>query len=165
MKRSAFGIVAVLSVMAVWGCAAAKGPARHKTKTAAKVKAGALCPQPVAARNAKSAATKAKSAARAVPKVLPRLVDLGSTTCIPCKMMTPILDQLSKEYKTTLKVEFIDVREVQGAAEKYKIQAIPTQIIYDAKGKELYRHQGYYPKEDIVQKLKELGIKAETGVK
>ena len=44
------------------------------------------------------------------PKGLPRLVDLGSTTCIPCKMMAPVLEEL-KEYAGGCEVEFIDVKE------------------------------------------------------
>ena len=89
------------------------------------------------------------------PQELPRLLDLGSTTCIPCKMMTPILEQLGKEYKGKLKVEFIDVKQNRSAVEKYKIQSIPTQIFYDANGKEFYRHIGFFPKEDILAKFKE----------
>lgn len=92
-------------------------------------------------------------------KPLPKLLDLGSDKCIPCKMMTPVLAELTKEYKGQLKVQFIDVWKDRKAGEKYKVSAIPTQIFFDAKGKELYRHTGYYAKADIVSKFKEFGIK------
>lgn len=91
-------------------------------------------------------------------RALPRLVDLGAGTCIPCKMMTPVLDDLKKTYSGKLEVEFIDIRENAGAAEKYGIQVIPTQIFYDAGGKELFRHEGFFPKEDILAKWKEFGV-------
>jgi thioredoxin 1 len=96
---------------------------------------------------------------RPVATGLPRLLDLGSTSCIPCKMMAPILDELKKTYAGKLQVDFIDVWQNKGAGEQYGIEAIPTQIIFDASGKELYRHTGFYSKEDILAKLKELGVK------
>ena len=100
-----------------------------------------------------------KTEPKKVEKLLPKLLDLGSDKCIPCKMMAPILDELTKEYKGQLKVEFIDVWKDRKASEKYKVKSIPTQIFFDAKGKELYRHVGFYPKADILAKFKQLGIK------
>lgn len=84
-------------------------------------------------------------------KSLPMLLDLGSSTCIPCKMMVPVLNQLTKEYKGKLKVKFIDVGKDEASARKYRIQTIPTQIFFNAKGKEVSRHIGYIPKEDILK--------------
>ena len=89
---------------------------------------------------------------------LPRLLDLGAGMCIPCKMMAPILDGLKEEYAGSLEVVFIDVWKEKGAGEKYGIQTIPCQIFYDASGKELFRHEGFFSKEDILAKWKELGI-------
>ena len=91
-------------------------------------------------------------------KGLPKLLDLGAGKCIPCKMMAPILEQLKKEYAGRLEVEFIDVWKNEAAGEKHKINMIPTQIFFDAAGKELYRHEGFYAKEDILAKWKELGV-------
>jgi thioredoxin 1 len=88
---------------------------------------------------------------------LPRLVDLGADKCIPCKMMAPILAALEKEYAGQLKVEFIDVWKNRGAGERYGIQLIPTQIFFDTTGKELFRHEGFYAKKDILAKWAELG--------
>lgn len=92
----------------------------------------------------------------------PRLVDLGAGKCIPCKMMKPILEELKKDYAGTLSVEFIDVWENPDEAPKYNIKLIPTQIFYDATGKELYRHEGFFSKEDILAKWKEFGIEFKT---
>jgi thioredoxin 1 len=89
---------------------------------------------------------------------LPKLVDLGADKCIPCKMMAPILAELKTNYVGQLDVEFIDVWKKPDAAKPYKIKLIPTQIFYDAKGKERFRHQGFFSKEDILAKWKELGV-------
>ena len=93
------------------------------------------------------------------PTGVPRLLDLGSTSCIPCKMMIPVLDELKKTYPGKLQVDFINVNEDRAAAQQYGIDTIPTQIIFDGSGKELYRHIGFYSKDDILAKLKELGVK------
>jgi len=94
-------------------------------------------------------------------KALPRLVDLGAGKCIPCKMMAPILEELKKEYAGTFSVEFIDVWKNPDAGKKYGIRIIPTQIFFDAAGKELFRHEGFFSREDILAKWKELGIDTE----
>lgn len=91
-------------------------------------------------------------------KVLPRLVDLGAGKCIPCKMMAPILEELKSEYEGVLKVEFIDVWENPEAGKEYGIRLIPTQIFYDSTGRELFRHEGFFSKEDILAKWKGLGV-------
>lgn len=89
---------------------------------------------------------------------LPRLVDFGSTSCLPCKMMVPVLDELSTEYKGKLSVEFVNIYEDKESARQYKIRAIPTQVFIDASGKEFFRHMGYYPKANIIARFKEHGI-------
>jgi len=98
-----------------------------------------------------------KAAAQAKAGI-PRLVDLGAGKCIPCKMMAPILKELKKEYEGRLRVEFIDVWENPEAGKKHGILFIPTQIFYDASGKELSRHEGFMSKEDILTRWKELGV-------
>ena len=94
---------------------------------------------------------------------LPRLVDLGAGKCIPCKMMAPILEELKKEHADTFDVEFIDVWENPGAGEKYGIRMIPTQIFYDCNGRELFRHEGFFGKADILAKWKEHGVATAAG--
>ena len=89
----------------------------------------------------------------------PKLIDLGSKTCIPCKMMAPILEDLRGDYAGRLDVEFIDValRENVSRAKSYGISVIPTQIFLDGNGTELWRHEGFLGKDDILAKWKELG--------
>ena len=90
---------------------------------------------------------------------LPKLLDLGANKCIPCKMMKPILDELKTNYTGRLDVEFIDVWENPKESEKYGISLIPTQIFYDPEGKEFFRHEGFFAKEDILNEFKKKGIK------
>ena len=98
-------------------------------------------------------------------KALPRLVDLGADKCIPCIMMAPILEELKKEYAGTFNVEFIDVWKNSDAGRKYGIRMIPTQIFFDTAGKELFRHEGFFAREDILSKWKELGVDIEKKQK
>lgn len=118
--------------------------------------------QPPAAAGA--APTEGTAPAAAQPQAsapvapLPRLVDLGAGKCIPCKMMAPILEELKKSHAGAFEVVFIDVWENKEEAKKYGIEMIPTQIFFDAAGKERFRHQGFYSKEDILAKWKELGV-------
>ena len=87
----------------------------------------------------------------------PRLVDLGAGKCIPCKAMAPILEDLRQTHAEQFEVVFIDVWENPEAAKPYDINLIPTQIFFDAAGQELWRHEGFLAKEDILAKWKELG--------
>jgi thioredoxin 1 len=96
--------------------------------------------------------------AQPVREGLPSLIDLGAGTCIPCKLMAPILEELKTEFAGQLHVEFLDVHKNPDLIAKYRIRVIPTQIFFDASGKELYRHESYMGKEDILAKWKELGV-------
>ncbi|MBU1702061.1 MAG: thioredoxin family protein [Candidatus Eisenbacteria bacterium] len=89
---------------------------------------------------------------------LPRLIDLGSGQCIPCKKMAPILEELSEEYEGSLIVEFIDIRKNPDAGQKWGIRVIPTQIFIDASGAERVRHEGFMAKQVILDQWKELGV-------
>ena len=98
------------------------------------------------------------TATEASPTALPRLVDLGADKCIPCKQMAPILEELKTAYAGQLEVEFIDVWKNPDAGSQYGIRVIPTQIFYDAQGNELFRHEGFFGKEDMLAKWQELGV-------
>lgn len=91
-------------------------------------------------------------------KKLPMLVDLGKGTCIPCKKMKPILDELKAEYEGRAVVKIIDLRYERQAARKYGIRLIPTQIFFDAEGNEVYRHEGFMDKKSIKMKFAEMGV-------
>lgn len=96
-------------------------------------------------------------------KVMPKVtfVELGSVNCIPCKQMQPVMKAVEEEYPTQVKVEFIDVWTQKGKIDgaKYKIRVIPTQVFLDSLGKEYFRHEGFFPKDELVKVLKQGGVK------
>ena len=96
----------------------------------------------------------------AVVTPLVTFIELGAATCIPCKMMQPILTELRDEYQGLLKVEFTDLYKDRAAAQKYSVRVMPTQVFLDADGREFFRHEGFYPKAEIEKMLLEkIGIR------
>lgn len=87
------------------------------------------------------------------------LIDLGAKKCIPCKLMAPILEKLEKVYAGKAAVIFFDVWEDPAPARRFGIRSIPTQIFFDKKGREVYRHEGFLSEEAIVRRLKDMGVK------
>jgi thioredoxin 1 len=96
---------------------------------------------------------------------LPRIVDVGADKCVPCIMMAPILEELKKEYAGVLIVEFVDVWKNPQAGQHYGVRGIPTQIFYDASGKELKRHLGFISKQGILDQFQQLGIPLKPAAK
>ncbi len=86
------------------------------------------------------------------------LIDLGATDCVPCKMMAPIMRELEKEYAGKADIVFIDVWKHPDQAKKYGVRTIPTQIFFDAEGREAHRHTGFMNKQAIVDMLSRLGV-------
>jgi thioredoxin 1 len=86
------------------------------------------------------------------------MVDLGAKSCIPCKMMAPILAELQQEYEGRAAIIFIDVWENPAAGGHFGIRVIPTQIFYDPQGREVFRHEGFMDKRAIVTVLKKQGV-------
>lgn len=88
-------------------------------------------------------------------------VELGSVRCIPCKMMQPIMKDIEKEFAGQVKVVFHDVWTPDGEpfAASYKIRVIPTQVFLDKDGAEYFRHEGFFPKDELVKVLKQKGVK------
>lgn len=89
----------------------------------------------------------------------PSVIDLGARTCVSCKKMAPILESLSGEYRGKANVLFIDVHEDQAATRRFRVQMIPTQIFFNAQGKEVKRHIGFMDKPDILKELRSAGLK------
>jgi thioredoxin 1 len=105
------------------------------------------------------ACAKDFSPGMAVPsKGIVTLVDIGAKSCIPCKMMDPILQKMDKRYEGKAAVIFIDVRYHQEEARRFQINGIPTQIFFDKTGKEIYRHTGFMSEAAIVEQFRKMGI-------
>jgi thioredoxin 1 len=73
-------------------------------------------------------------------------------------MMAPILEELKEEYTDRAAIIFIDVWVNPDAGRQFGIRAIPTQIFFDAEGKEVGRHEGFLDKASIVAELQKLGV-------
>jgi thioredoxin 1 len=129
---------------------------KNKKKQAAEGCADGMCVLPLPAEKMAPAGVVSNQAAET--EALPRLLDLGAGKCVPCKAMAPILDEMAVTFAGQLHVEFIDVWENEGISEKYGVRMIPTQIFYDADGNELFRHEGFYARHDMLKKWKELGF-------
>jgi thioredoxin 1 len=118
-----------------------------------------LMPMSCGAANTK-ADESSKNAAE-VETYLVTFVELGSVRCVPCKMMQPIMKDIEKDYAGQVKVVFHDVWTPEGEpfATSFKIRVIPTQVFLDKDSKEYFRHEGFFPKEDLIGILKQKGVK------
>jgi len=94
-----------------------------------------------------------------VQSPLPKLLDFGRGVCIPCKKMAPILKELSEEYKGRVVIKIIEVYEDRELTEANNIRLIPTQIFFDSKNKEVFRHEGFMDKEAIKKVFVKMGVK------
>ncbi len=94
-----------------------------------------------------------------VQSPLPKLLDFGRGTCIPCKKMAPILKELSEEYKGRVDVRIIEIQHEREMTEANRIRLIPTQIFFDTKNQEVFRHEGFMDKEQIKKVLEKMGVK------
>ena len=88
----------------------------------------------------------------------PTIAEFGRGTCIPCKEMKPILQELASEYGDKLNVLIIDVDDYRALTNQYGIMAIPTQIVFDSSGNKVMSHLGLWPIEDIIAQFKSMGI-------
>ena len=95
---------------------------------------------------------------KSMKSLKPVLVDFGSNSCVPCRQMRPILQEVRKEYSGKAEVLVIDVYKYQNLAREHKIQIIPTLAFFDSSGKEVHRHKGFMSKKAIVEQLKKIGV-------
>ena len=87
------------------------------------------------------------------------LIDLGAATCIPCKMMVPVLDKVKKRFAGKADVIVIDIRYNRDQAQRFQLRAIPTQLFFDLDGKEVYRHLGFLDENAIIEQFTKMGVK------
>ncbi|MFO7785442.1 MAG: thioredoxin domain-containing protein [Desulfatiglandales bacterium] len=88
----------------------------------------------------------------------PVLVDFGSNSCLPCRKLRPILDEIKKEKGGQVEVLVIDVNKHQGLSREYKVRVIPTLVFFDAGGKEVFRTQGFMSKAALLEHLAKVGV-------
>jgi thioredoxin 1 len=88
----------------------------------------------------------------------PTLAEFGRGTCIPCKQMKPILEDLAVQYQDKLNLPIVSIDDYDQLTSYYKVMAIPTQIGFDSEGKEVFRHVGFWDKDQIISQLSKLGV-------
>lgn len=86
------------------------------------------------------------------------MLDLGAKKCIPCKMMAPIMEKMERVYRGKAAIVFIDVWKHYDQVQRFDIQAIPTQIFFNEKGEEVFRHVGFMSEKEIVKQLNSMGV-------
>jgi thiol-disulfide isomerase/thioredoxin len=89
----------------------------------------------------------------------PTMVDFGSKGCVPCDMLAPILETLKEKYNGKANIVVVLTGEEPVLASRYGIEVIPLQIFYDKTGKEVFRHTGFFPQEEIEKQLSQIGVK------
>ena len=85
---------------------------------------------------------------------IPVLVDFNADWCGPCRMLKPILEELSSD-RSDYKFVSVNIDNEEELAEKYGIFSIPCLIVFN-KGKEIKRSVGFRPKSDIESMMEEL---------
>ncbi len=93
-----------------------------------------------------------------VQSPLPKLLDFGRGICIPCKKMAPVLQELSEEYKGRVIIKIIEIGQEPELTRANRIRLIPTQIFFDSKNKEVFRHEGFMDKEAIKKIFQQMGV-------
>jgi thiol-disulfide isomerase/thioredoxin len=88
----------------------------------------------------------------------PTLVEFGATGCTGCDMMQPILSNLEKRFSGKINIVFVHVHHFPILASRYRINLIPVQTFFDKTGKEVFRHMGFFPQNEVEKKLAELGV-------
>lgn len=86
-------------------------------------------------------------------------IEIGADRCIPCRKMQPIMKEVAAEFAEDVQVVFYDVWKDPEPGRKYGIQLIPTQVFVDSTGKEVDRHVGFFPKEELAAILVKQGAK------
>lgn len=82
----------------------------------------------------------------------PTLVDFYATWCGPCKMLTPIIESVSKDLGDDARVLKVDVDKNRDAAAQYGIRSVPTLILFK-EGEIVWRQGGIPPKQMIVEQV------------
>lgn len=92
-------------------------------------------------------------------KKLPVLIEFYTDDYPQSKTSRSILQDIQKEYAGKINIKFVDLKTNRDATKKYNIKGIPTQIIFNEKGQEEFRHLGgYVAKSEVIEVFNELGI-------
>jgi thioredoxin 1 len=85
----------------------------------------------------------------------PVVAEFGSASCVGCREMKPVLAELQRTHGEKLTVVDIDVLKERQYLARYRIQLMPTQVFFDAQGREIGRHMGTISGAEILARLGE----------
>jgi len=143
MKKTAAGLLALCLAFFAAAACGGKSQAAGQSKSAKTAKGQVLVTNDLSLDFSKHKVT---------------FIELGADRCIPCREMQPIMKEIAEKYAGVVQVVFYDVWKDPAPARKYGIQLIPTQVFVDRGGKEIFRHVGLFPKDEILKMLAEKGI-------
>ncbi|MFC1500653.1 thioredoxin family protein [Candidatus Zixiibacteriota bacterium] len=86
------------------------------------------------------------------------MIEFGGRSCTPCKQMQPILIELINEYGSSIDIVNVYLDEDFAPADSFDVYLLPTQVIFSREGVELSRHLGKWPKPEIEEEYRRLGI-------
>ena len=90
------------------------------------------------------------------PPGKPAVIDFARPACPICKKMEGILLEVKARYRDQLEIRFAYREPDEYLFKKFRVIIVPTQVFLDASGKEVYRNEGIFPKDRLINKLKEL---------
>jgi thioredoxin 1 len=90
--------------------------------------------------------------AEVLKSTLPVMVDFTAVWCGPCKMLEPVVEQLSLDWDGKVKIVKMDVDDNSNLAMKYGVMGVPTLILF-VNGNPVQRLSGYQPKDRIISKF------------
>jgi thioredoxin len=161
MKKFGLLILIISSILIIGSCSnkddksnLVEGKNNNCTDSTKQKEGCAGCP------SAKSNETTLTGQTAIEENYLITFVELGSVNCIPCKKMQPVMKAIEEKYSHQIKVIFYDVwkADQKKFAEQYGIKLIPTQVFLDKDGKEIFRHEGFFPEAEIDKLLQKQGL-------
>ncbi len=84
------------------------------------------------------------------------MLNVGAEFCPPCQAMEPVLEEIQKQYQDRIHMPYLDMQKHTRQVQELGVRSTPTQIFFDPKSREIYRHEGMLEKEEIQNILDEL---------
>lgn len=83
----------------------------------------------------------------------PAVIEFGANACVSCREMKPVLAALAQSHGDRITVADVDILKERDHISRYQIRLMPTQVFFDAQGRETGRHMGKISADDILARL------------
>jgi thioredoxin 1 len=91
-----------------------------------------------------------------LPQTLPQLYEFDRKLCPVCRKSEVIIQEVRNLYPGQFAGHRLYIDEHEKMFRQYRVAIVPTQVFLDSAGKEVFRHEGVFPKDQLIQKLREL---------